>query len=106
MEEAKSLLRRTLQAGPVAARRLKHCVSTENVRYNETARTGNRTILVAFGGKLQDRTRTNLLEQSSDCHIVANISFYKCVAWIRVYDPERIEIARVGQFVDIDDLYV
>src|ERR1700736_792346 len=66
MEETKTFLSSASQTGPVATRCLKHRVGTNDVGVDESPRTGNRTIHVAFCSEMQDCIRADILEKVSD----------------------------------------
>ena len=81
-------------------------MSAEDVRLDETARADNRAIDMAFGSKVHDSVRPEIFEKMFDGNFIADIHFEKRVTRVSAYGPQRIEIACIGQFIDIGDLGV
>ena len=63
----------------------------------------NGTIDVAFGGKVDDGSGLMLCQQAGQQSAVTNIALHKGVARIALQAGQSFRVARVGEFVEVDD---
>src|SRR5271165_2555836 len=61
---------------------------------------------MAFRGKVDCRVRLHFVEQVANSGLIADIGPYKTVARITAHQPQRIQVAGVGQLIDIHHLSV
>ena len=62
----------------------------------------NRTIDMALGSKIYDRTWGVSGEQSFDQRLITDIPLYKGIARVAIQAGETLAVARVGQLVEIE----
>ena len=100
----KRLLLRLGQFGPVFQGRVQHLKRAQYVRYDELRRVVDRAVDVRLGGEVDDRRRPVLRERPIDRGPVGDVALDEDVVWVAAHRFQRIEVAGVGQGVEIDDL--
>ncbi|MNV64884.1 hypothetical protein D3C71_1575460 [compost metagenome] len=102
MQEAKRLLRIGCQALPVSAHGFQQAERTNDVGLNEVFRTVNGAINVRLGGEVQDCARLMLFQQAGHQGAVTDITTHKYVPLVTGQAAEVIQVACIGQLVQID----
>ena len=105
MQEAEILPRRAGQAAPVGARRFQQREGAFDVGANEFAGAMDGAIDVRLGGKMDDGARLPLGQQTVEQAPVADVAAHEGMADIAVERGQVLEVARVGQLVEIDDRF-
>ncbi|MCY1293770.1 hypothetical protein D9M70_430380 [compost metagenome] len=103
VEKAEIFLPLVLQCVPVVACCFQQRESADDIGLHELRWAMDRAVDMAFGGKMHDCARFMLLNQSVNRFTITNIHSCKDVARIVFEAGQRLQIASVGQFVDIYD---
>ncbi len=74
------------------------------VGLDELCRPVDRPVDVALGGKVQDGVGLMLGKQRLERRPVADVGLREVIRRVRIGVGKRIEVPRVGQLVDVDDL--
>ena len=104
MQKAESRLLVCRQARPIGASRLKQNVSPHHVCSNEIGGAGDRAINMARGCKMQHAVRREFVENVFEYLPIADVRPHEAVGRQRTYCVERMQIGRVSQFVDVQDV--
>ena len=75
----------------------------DNVSLDEIARTMDRAVDMALGGKVDDGAGAVLGQQSTNQRGLANVAAHEDMPHITLQTGEILQIARVGELVKIDD---
>src|SRR5216683_5055284 len=103
VKETKLGAARGIKAAPVVKRNFEQRRRTDDVGPDESKGRIDRTIDMAFSGKMVHRSRTVLIEDSRDCSAVADIRTDEEMIGTADYRCEVVKIARIGELVDCDD---
>jgi len=76
---------------------------TDDVGLDEVAGAVNGAVDVALGRKIDHGARLVLEQQGGHQRRVAKIAFYKDMAIVTVQRGQVLQIAGVGEFVEVDD---
>ena len=106
MQEAECIPFAAGQARPVAARRFQQAEGTVDIGGDKFCRTVNRTIDMAFGGKVHDRARPVRLQQFRHLGAVTDVGLHEDMAAVVPQTNKIIQIAGIGQLVVIEDWLV
>ncbi|CWO20839.1 Uncharacterised protein [Neisseria meningitidis] len=88
---------------PISTRRFQKRVSTNNIGFDKCRRPINTAVDMAFCCQVHHRIRLVLGKHTIQCCAVANIDLLKRIARMMGHRFQRFQIARVGQFVEVDD---
>ena len=91
-----------LERAPVAAGGFEQGEGAVYVGADEVAGAVNRAIDVAFGGKVDDGAGAVLGQQAVDQLAVADVALHKDVARVALERGEVLQVARVGEGIQID----
>ena len=103
MEEAEVVLRFAGEAVPVGADGFEQAEGADDVGLDEVFRAVDAAVDVRFGGKIDDGARLVLGEQPGDEVEVADVALDEEVARVALQGGEVLEVAGVGQRVEVDD---
>ena len=103
MQEAESRLILFAKAPPVGACGLKKMESPNNVGLDKLAGAMNRAVHMRLGGEVHNSARLVLGEDFVDEDAIADIPSNKDVARIGLKRSEILQVAGVGELVEIDD---
>lgn len=56
-----------------------------------------------FSRKMDDRRRIAFGKNLPYHRLITNVPFYESIIWIALHITQRIQIPRIGQFIQIDD---
>jgi hypothetical protein len=101
METERHLTRR-VQPVPVTTRRFEHRVGADDVGFDEGLRAIDRAVHVGLGGQVHHRIRLQPCEQFVQRRLVADVHLTEPITRRVGHIGQRLEIAGVGQFVDVD----
>jgi hypothetical protein len=87
---------------PVSERFAEQRVGPDDVRLDERSRRVDGPIDVRLGREMQHRARLVFVEESSHCVVIADIDPLEDVGRGARHWLERVEVAGVGQLVDVD----
>ena len=76
---------------------------THDIGLDEFTRTMDRAVDVALSGEIDHSTRTVLGQQLTDPCSVTDIALHKDMPPIALQTGEVLQIARIGELVEIDD---
>ncbi len=102
MVEAEAGLLPVAETIPVMARRLQQGVGADDVGLDELGRAVDGAVDVALGGQVHDAVRPVLGEQAADLGGVADVHFFKGITRVAGDAGDRIEVAGIGQAIDVD----
>ena len=88
---------------PVSECALKQRQGTDDIRLHEFGGTVDGSIDMRFRCKIHDRRRTMFIQQFRHERFVANVAVDENVMGVIANTRQRIEIAGVGELVQIDD---
>jgi len=100
--EAELGLALSVQTAPVFARRLQQGISANDVGLDKVGRAGDGAIHMRFRGQVHHGRRLMLAEHPSDFGRITDVHLFKAITRIIRHRSERLQIARVGQLVEID----
>ena len=103
MEEAEVVLRFAVEAVPVGAHGFEQAEGADDVGLDEVFRAVDAAVDVGFGGKIDHGAGLMLGEQFGDEVEVADVALDEEVARIATQRCEILEVAGVGQRVEVDD---
>ncbi len=87
----------------IAPRLFQQAECALHIGADEFLRTENRTVHMAFGGKMHDSYRPSLIENRAHQMAIANISTNKSMLLIRLYGAQVEHVAGVCELVQIHD---
>src|SRR5271154_237528 len=102
MQEAESVAFGRRQREPIDPRGLKHRESPDDVGVNERVAARYRAIDMALGRKMDDMVGREARERLGDRAPVADIDFGELVVGGVVDPRQRLEIAGIGDGVDVE----
>ena len=105
MQKTKSVARCAFQRFPVIARALQQRQGADHIGLHERCGAVDRAIDVAFRCEIHDRIRTMLGEHLRDESAIADIALHEHMVGIAVQHRQGVEIARIGQRIEIDDAH-
>src|ERR1700733_13760481 len=88
---------------PIGSGFLKQAKGAVDVGADEIIGTMNGAVYVAFGGEMNDRARLFAPQQFEQIFAIDYVSLLETIARIGFDRTQIVEIARVGQLVEIDD---
>ena len=103
MEEAEAVLRFAGEAVPVGAHGFEQAEGADDVGLDEVFRAVDAAVNVRFGGKIDDGAGLMLGKQLGDKVEVADVALDEEVARVAAQRCEVLEVAGVGQRVEVDD---
>ena len=103
MEEAELAPPRLGNPAPVLPRGIEQLEGPQNVGVDEGGGVVDRAVHVRLGGEVDDGRRAVFGDRAIDRLAVGDVAADEDVVWVAGDGFERVEIARVGQFVEIDD---
>jgi len=103
MEEAKGLLVDFIEIVPVGSCGLEEGEGPDDVGLNEFGRAMDRTIHMGLGGKVDDGTGSVLDKELGNQFGITDVSADKDIPGIALQRGKVLEVARVGQLVEVDD---
>jgi hypothetical protein len=103
MQEAKALLIHIIEFVPIGTRRLKELKSPHYISLDELCWAMDRSVDMGLRRKVHDRSWLMLGEELGDQLGVSDVTSDKCVPGIRFKGGQILEIACVGEFVEVDD---
>ena len=101
--EAKGFAALGWQGLPIGTRRLEQLVSPNDVGLNELCRAVDRAVDMGFGGQVHDGIRLEFQQRFTDTFAIGDIGLKELIAVAAVDFCQRLEIAGVGQLVQIED---
>ncbi|MPM69922.1 hypothetical protein SDC9_116870 [bioreactor metagenome] len=102
VQKAECLLVFRWQRRPVLARRFEQAKGAHHIGLDEILGPVDRTIHMRFGRKIHNRARLMLFEQTLDQCRVSDITLDEMVARIALQGLKVLQIARVGELVNVD----
>ena len=102
MQKAETLLLVFRQAVPITTHRFQQVERADDIRLDEISRTVNGTIDMALGRKIDHRARPVHRQQIAHQLPVADIPVHEHMTIVATQPLQRIQIARIGQLVQID----
>jgi hypothetical protein len=84
------------------AHHLHQSVSAEDIRVEKGLRLGYGAVHVSFGGEVDDGV--DALRSVDHSRLVADVSVNKAIAGISFHAAQIVQVSRVGQLVQINDL--
>jgi hypothetical protein len=103
VHEDEVFARLALKRLPIAARAFEKIEGSDDVRLDELGRIVDRTIDVAFGREVHDRAGLVLVQELAHQSAVVDVSAHEDVLLIACERTEIVEVAGIGQLVEIDD---
>ena len=103
MEEAKRVFGGRLERAPVAARGLEQSEGAHHIGLDEGIGPVDRAVDMALGGKVHDGPHAMLGEEAFDQGLVGNVAVHEVVARIAFERAQILQVARVGEAVQVDD---
>src|SRR5687767_12207178 len=104
MMEAKSLAAPSVQLVPISQSRLKQREGADHVRLHELSRTVDRAVDMAFRCEMHDHVRLVLGDRCLHLLSISDIDSHEAVAVTPGNGIEGIEIARIGELVNDENL--
>src|SRR5205823_6023942 len=104
MQEAKTLLLFRSELLPIILRAIEKRKGAIHVGSNEFLRTENRSIHMAFGGKVHNRKWPMLTKKAGHEFTIANIATNKSMSRGGLQRFEVLQIPRVSKFIEINDV--
>jgi len=102
MQEAEGRFLLSRQLVPVTTHGFEQVEGADHIGLDKLARTMDRAIDMRLGRKVDHRTRLVLSQQLFNQRPIANIATHKNVPCIATQRLERIQIARVGELVEVN----
>jgi len=106
VEEAEGGFLGVTQVVPVAAYYFEQMEGADDVGLDEVFRAVDGAVDVALGGEVDDGARLLFGEQFADQGAVADVALDEDVALVAVQAGEVLQVAGVGEFVEIEDRLV
>src|SRR5690606_16771539 len=103
MQEAKAVFLGAFQCIPVATCRLKQCKGTHDVRLDKILRAMDRTIHMAFGGKVENSPRVVACKNIINQRAVSDITPDEYVSWIALKAGEVFLIPGIRKLIKVDN---
>ncbi len=104
MEEAEARLVGLGEAAPVGAGGFQQCIGADDVGLDEHIRARDRAIDVALGGQMHHGLGLERGEGPVHGRTIGDIGLEEVIALGAAHGRERLEIGRVGQLIDVQDL--
>ena len=98
------LLRRALEAGPIAARRLEQREGADDVGLDEVGRARDRAVDVAFGREMHDPVGPELGDRLLHRSAVADVGMQEAVVRLALDRSQRRQVAGISERIDVEDL--
>ena len=102
MQQAESRLLGNPQSPEIRTHRLQQMEGADDIGLDEILRAMDRTIHMALCRKVHHRTRPMLGQQPLHQRTVADVPLHKDMAGIVLERSQRLQIARIGELVQID----
>jgi len=106
MQKTEVAARGFFKRAPIGTHRFEQVEGAHDVRLDEIAGAMDGAIHMGLGGEIQHGTRLFFSQQRIDRCAIADIGLHEAVIRIAGDRFERLQIACIGQFVDVDDLLV
>ena len=106
MLEAESRLRRGIERAPVGERHVEQDVGAQDIGLDERRGAVDRAVDVALGGEMQHGVGLDLVEDLVDRGAVADVDLEMGVPVAGARLGQRLQIAGVGELVDVGDMPV
>ena len=103
MQEAEGRLFGFGQGAQVSAHGFEQAEGADDVGLNEVFGAVNGAVHMAFGGKVQHGAGAVLGQQAIHQVAIAQVAMHKGVAGVALQPGEIFQVARIGQFVEVDD---
>ncbi len=104
MQEAERRALPGRQRLPVVAHGFQQAQGAHHVGLDEGARAVDGTVDVAFSGEIQHRIRLVLGQQAGYQRAVTDVTLHKHVVRVAVQAGQRLQVAGVGEHIEVDDL--
>ena len=106
MEEAEVVLGGSVESVPVGTDGFEQAEGADDVGLDEVFRAVDAAVDVRFGGKIDDGAGLVLGEQFGDEVEIADVALDEDVARIALQSGEVLEVAGVGQRIEVDDRFI
>ena len=106
MQQAKPRLVCTGQAAPIGTQRLQQVECAHDIGLDELCRAVDRAIHMRLSREVDDGAGSVLVQKAGKQRSIPKIAVHKHVACITVQTGEVLQVAGVGEFVQVDDRLV
>ncbi|CAM5367949.1 hypothetical protein RLIN73S_00790 [Rhodanobacter lindaniclasticus] len=102
VQEAEAFAGGAFEAAPVVARAFEQAQGADHVGLHELGRAVDRAVDVRFGGEIHDGIGLVFGQQLRHQRAVADVALYENVTRITLQRGQRIEVAGIGELVQVD----
>ena len=106
MVKAEAILGSAVERCPMPPSRLEQLEGAVDVRLDERARAIDRAVHVALGGEMHDDVGLVILEDAAERAGIADVGVFEAVARVVGDTGQIVEVAGVGQLVEVQDLVI